>query len=552
MKRLLLIILFTTFYLSQINNSFAQCTPDPGCVDDPEEPGELCPDSLPDGTVGVPYNEVVTIIPPYEGDLGEGTVDVIKIVIDAIENIPPGLTYEANATEMYPYNSYCILISGTPTTEGFYQLIIKVTPWIEIFGFPVQGPQQVDDSSMAITINCSLTSAIITGTNISCNGESDGSATVIPVDGTAPFTYEWSNSETIENITNLETGNYSVTVTDTYSCTATASIDIIEPDEITITSTTTNVSTYGGSDGTIDITVTGGTPPYIYLWDDTIGSTTEDIIDIVFGWYSVTVTDTNLCTETHSVYIAQPNDSLCPIITTINIKDVSCNGGNDGSITVTPSNGTPSYYYEWSNEQTDSTATNLTEGFYTVVVNDDSCFVVDTVIITQPEAIVITVDSIANVSSPGADDGEIYITVSEGISPYTFLWSNGDTDENIDSLPNGSYWVQVTDSNGCIVSDTIMVYITSVTEVGSNNDIIKIYPNPFINTTEIRYYTSYYGEVELKIYNLLGQIIYSEKIFATSGENYFIFNGSSLNSGIYICSINNKKIKYIKQLVKTN
>ncbi len=144
------------FLFSLVNNVKAQCTPDPGCVDivnDSCKSGQICPDSLPDGTVGVPYSQVVTIIPPYEADLGQGTVTIVKIEIAGVDNIPPGLTYEANATEMFAYNSYCVLISGTPTTAGVYNLNVRVIPYINILGTPVAAPEQSDDTSLVITIN---------------------------------------------------------------------------------------------------------------------------------------------------------------------------------------------------------------------------------------------------------------------------------------------------------------------------------------------------------------------------------------------------------------
>ena len=147
-------VIIFLFFL--INNVHAQCNPDPGCVDivnDSSEAGEICPELLPDGTVGVPYSEVVTIIPPYEADLGQGTVTIVKIEISGVDNIPPGLTYEANAVEMFAYNSYCVLISGTPTTAGVYNLNVRVIPYIDIFGTPVAAPEQSDDSSLTITIN---------------------------------------------------------------------------------------------------------------------------------------------------------------------------------------------------------------------------------------------------------------------------------------------------------------------------------------------------------------------------------------------------------------
>ncbi len=138
--------------LLQSNFTSAQCTPDPNCTDS-LNPGEICPEILPDGTVGVPYSQVVTIIPPYEADLGSGTVTIHHITLTGVDNLPPGLTYQESATDMYPYNSYCVLVSGTPTTEGTYNLAVRVIPYIDVFGSPVAAPEQTDDTSLVIVIN---------------------------------------------------------------------------------------------------------------------------------------------------------------------------------------------------------------------------------------------------------------------------------------------------------------------------------------------------------------------------------------------------------------
>ena len=150
MKKYLPFLLLLTIVIWG-NNLSAQCTPDPSCTD-LLNPGEICPENLPDGEVGVPYSQVVTIIPPYESDLGSGTVTIDHIVLTGVDNMPPGLVYDANATEMYAFNSYCVLISGTPTTAGTYNLGVRVIPYVDIGGFVVPYSEQTDDTSLVIVI----------------------------------------------------------------------------------------------------------------------------------------------------------------------------------------------------------------------------------------------------------------------------------------------------------------------------------------------------------------------------------------------------------------
>lgn len=156
MKYFVLLLLVLTISLTG-NKASAQCTPDPGCME-LLNPGEMCPEILADGTVGVPYSQVVTIIPPATADLGSGSVNIYKIRIDSVKNLPPGLTYQTNAAEFLvtsPLTRYCVLLSGTPTTAGTYDLIVYVKPFINIAGFPVGAPQQVDDTSLTVTVNTS-------------------------------------------------------------------------------------------------------------------------------------------------------------------------------------------------------------------------------------------------------------------------------------------------------------------------------------------------------------------------------------------------------------
>ncbi len=150
-------VLITGFLFVFYINANAQCTPDPTCMD-VLNPGEICPENLPDGTVGVPYNQVVTVIPPATGTVGGQTLTILKIKLKSVGNLPAGLSYQCSPANCEfavtnPFTRYCILISGTPTTAGSYPLSITVTPYISVYGFPTPVTDQVDDTSLAITIN---------------------------------------------------------------------------------------------------------------------------------------------------------------------------------------------------------------------------------------------------------------------------------------------------------------------------------------------------------------------------------------------------------------
>jgi hypothetical protein len=165
------------------------------------------------------------------------------------------------------------------------------------------------------TANCSVTvqepgcnlSANATGTNVSCNAGTDGTAAATASGNLVPVTYLWSNGETTASITGLVAGTYTVTVTETPTCTAVASYTVTEPTLLDAACTKTDATTIGGAEGTASVIATGGTAPYTYLWSN--GETTASITGLTAGTYTVTVTDLNGCTANCMVTVQEPS---CP------------------------------------------------------------------------------------------------------------------------------------------------------------------------------------------------------------------------------------------------
>jgi len=153
MKSSILLLLAVIFFFFGLR-TFSQCTPDPGCVDD-SLPGQICPDILPDGTTGIPYQQVMTVIPPSSATIGTITVDIHKIVLTGIQNLPSGINYETNtpANEFYVDTAYCILLSGTPIDTGTYNLKIHTDVWIYFLGNPVFYGEVIDSTSYFIQVN---------------------------------------------------------------------------------------------------------------------------------------------------------------------------------------------------------------------------------------------------------------------------------------------------------------------------------------------------------------------------------------------------------------
>jgi gliding motility-associated-like protein len=323
--------------------------------------------------------------------------------------------------------------------EGTYQVIIT------------------DNNGCDITKNYTITAPdelILTSskTDLTCNGSADGALDITITGGTLPYTYAWSNGETIEDISGLIAGNYSVLVTDANSCTVNGSFTITEPAILAIIYSQTNVLCFGESTGAIDITITGGTAPYTYAWSNT--ATSQDINTLAAGTYDVVVTDVNGCSETESITITEPAAALALTETTANL---SCFNANDGAIDISATGGTAPYTYDWGNGNVLEDRSNLPAGNYSVTVSDaNGCTITKSYTITTPSALNVSV-SVQNVTCNAANDGAIDLTVTGGTAPYTFAWSDGVTTEDRPSISGGTYNVAITDANGCFVSRSYVV-----------------------------------------------------------------------------------------------
>lgn len=284
----------------------------------------------------------------------------------------------------------------------------------------------------------------IVGTDVSENGKKDGSADLSVAGGTSPYSYIWSNDSTTQDIDSLNGGNYYVTITDTNSCTANAGVLIKEPGVFSISLSGTNVKCFGDSTGSIDLDTSGGVQPYTYLWSN--GATTQDLDSVKAGWHYVTVTDDNSVERYDSIYISQPSSALGSSITG---SDVDCNGGSNGVADLSASGGTLPYSYSWAHGPTTEDVSGLSANTYTVTVTDNKgCTSTSQIIIDEPAAINLSYIA-SNVSCRGGSDGSIDLTVTGGITPYSYYWSNTLTTEDINNISANTYYVTVTDSNSC-------------------------------------------------------------------------------------------------------
>ncbi|SER50531.1 SprB repeat-containing protein, partial [Neolewinella agarilytica] len=279
--------------------------------------------------------------------------------------------------------------------------------------------------------------------DVLCNGDADGTLTVVADGGTAPYTYAWSNGQTDATATGLVAGTYTVTVTDANGCTETAEGTVNEPTDVTATVADADVLCNGDADGTLTVVADGGTADYTYEWSN--GQTDATATGLVAGTYTVTVTDANGCTETAEGTVNEPT-ALTLTGTTV---EVGCNGDASGSIDITVGGGTPDYTYAWSNGAATEDLSDLTAGTYSVTVTDaNGCTIDETFEIEESSDIEATVAD-TDVLCNGDADGTLTVVANGGTAPYTYAWSNGQTDATATGLVAGTYTVMVTDANGC-------------------------------------------------------------------------------------------------------
>jgi len=331
--------------------------------------------------------------------------------------------YRNNSGAVFPYNiSNIVSITGTNAPAGYYYFF---------YDWEIREPVCNSEPAIATATIFPLPSlSIPTITNVSCNGICDGAATVIATGGPNPNNYLWSNGQPNSVVNNLCSGTYFVTASDANGCSGTDSVLISEPGAM-IVNTSSIDATCGNADGQASVSPSNGTPPYFYLWDDPAGQTNANATGLLANIYTCTITDSNGCVNTSSVLV----NNTVPVVSITSSINVTCNGGNDGSATASPSLGTPPYTFLWNDlgAQTNASATGLSLGTYTVTVTDTSgCFATDVITITEPPAMNVTFSNI-DASCSGVCDGDANASVTNGTSPFVYLWDDPATQTNINA-----------------------------------------------------------------------------------------------------------------------
>ena len=344
------------------------------------------------------------------------------------------------------------------------------------------------------SLNISLSSPIYNGENLICFGDNSGSISSTTTGGVGQLIYTWSNGQTVTSISNLSAGTYSLNITDGLGCSATESIILSEPDELTSTYIKTDVSCFNANDGSAIVNFFGGTTGsvpgdtnYILGWQglttilfNPIAQFETSIVapnGIPAGIYPYSVTDLNGCTIYDTITIIEP-DSLFITYTTSNFSgfEIDCAGENSGEINIQVNGGTaPFNHYLNGITQNSYNITNLIAGNYIdSIIDFNGCSASVNITLYEPDTLNGSLTS-TQLDCYGDCDGEIYSNINGGVLPYNLQWNNGDTTDTITGICDGSYNLSITDQNGCnenltislIEPDEINVVLDSLLDVNN-------------------------------------------------------------------------------------
>jgi len=384
--------------------------------------------------------------------------------------------------------------------------------------------------SVQIQHNYSINTNFVVNQNVSCYGLNDGSATVFVDNLHPPYTFSWPDSTQLNYNLNLESGSSIVSISDNLGCTSSVEIEITQPEElIVLLYESDSTSCFTACNGFAHVSVSGGTSPYFYLWEN--GETDSLTNALCTGINTVVVTDSHNCIDSLSFAINSP-DSI--FIIDNSITNVSCYGYCNGNISIDVSGGITPYSYEWTNGDDSIYSDSLCPGLVNVTITDANlCASVFSYAIEEPDPLQVSINQI-DISCYGETNGIIDLTVIGGVAPYSYLWNDSLVTEDLMNIPSGDYSVTISDANSCTYSSEI--------EISS--------PAPLIATIEysdLLCYGDFSGQISIS--NITGGTTPYSFIWSTGDTTAGI---TGLSSGLYYLTIydSNDCMVEISQLIK--
>ena len=324
--------------------------------------------------------------------------------------------------------------------------------------------------------------------NLKCFGDGVGALSVQVAGGDSiektpgvfGYNYSWIGpngyKSTNQDLTSLVAGSYTLTVTDKAGCTQSLSATITQPTEMVLTVTTTPVTCYGDNNASIKVDIAGGVQPYQIQWSNLGQGTFQN--NLGPGTYTISITDSNGCTKSKDIVIAETEFSIQPVV-----KQITCFGAHDGSIDLNLQGGASSVTMVWADDPIAGTSRNqLGAGTYTVTLtNVTSCVINRSFTIIEPLELDLTAAVTNAFDCKNPNSGAITLTISGGTQPYNIVWSNGATTKDLSNLQAGIYEVTVTDANGCVSNEQFEVIrqaplalsVTTVPDFDCQTKVVK-------------------------------------------------------------------------------
>lgn len=280
-----------------------------------------------------------------------------------------------------------------------------------------------------------------------CAGDANGVIQVQATGGVGPFQFHWSTGLNLPDLSGIMAGQYTVTVSDAAACTEVLTLQLGEPLPLISAGIQASSACPGEANGSAAfLGAAQGTPPYALHWSN--NASTSNLGNIAAGNYQLSITDANGCTLVENIDVPA---FLAPTIAE-NVVDVSCFGGNDGSIQVAVLAGSPGYDFVWSNGATSPKIENLPIGNYalTVTYANGFCAQMHNFQVVEPTPIVLLDTILTPVKCFGANNGTLGLSAGGGTPPYQYHWASGQQTPALANLAAGNYALTLTDAKGCL------------------------------------------------------------------------------------------------------
>jgi len=314
--------------------------------------------------------------------------------------------------------------------------------------------------NMNIIFNETTQSVSIQTTNVTCNGNANGTVTVTAVGPQAPFTYSFDGGaySSTNTASGLGAGNHTVSIQSSLGCDSTISFVITEPPVLVASEVShENILCFGGNNGSVTSQTVGGTTPYNYSWNTTPVQTSANVSNLTAGTYTLTVTDANGCTAQFATTITQPT----ALGLTFNTVEPSCYGLANGAVSANVTGGSTPYSYSWNTGSSATSIYSVAAGTYSLTISDSNgCVISATEIVGQPPQLLLSTNA-DTIICPGSPQ-TLAANASGGTGTYTYAWTpigGNQSTATVSPMVNTTYTCTVQDNNGCSISSSTVINV---------------------------------------------------------------------------------------------